>query len=738
MMNSDGSAPPDDQQRISDSDRENFIARLTNIFGGNRELALNFDEDAFNRSGGKLLLYRRVLQALVQRRNQQAQQQQQQQQQQTMMNSQGQQQMYMQPQPSQTSAMPQQIQQQQQLPPTNQSSYTMQSSTSMIQSTPMMNIKQEPQSSLGNIQARQTMQNLVMQQQQQQAPLLIKQEVTTQSLQQQQQQIGLQIPQMRPQQQQLQQPQQMSLAPSQFMHQQPQQQQPISTSLAPPQPAPPQPAPTPQRTLAQHLQQVRQQNHLNQQQQEPPGSSQLQQQLQPTNSSVLPQSSSSSAAASGSQDEILQHLLSSPNPPKQPPSTAQSVVQARLRNMNRNIRHQSMSTLQTAQQQQQQQQQQSPMASGADTLMTSSGVSSPHSHPGIIQQQATPLAQQPGQSPLARYMMSQSPQNSIYRPQMSPINMINYAGSPTVMIDDEIHFLYKYFNERIQFLTRIIARCQQEGQHEKAVKYRQLHEQVSNFVRNLTPEHLMTARRLKEHVDRMLGPMVMPQINDGTASAPPNSRLVTSGVFEQCQRTIVDYLSKNSTLKYNIAKRFLEPLSEVLNGVPHKTIRLDTECKQVEERISLSTNSHVPISMNHIIECEFAHSSMNTFSYELKPLHDRSSSTPSMLKNKDTMVDDYELTCHFIEIDMPLVPPLKLKLTVQYPNEPPEVLSLTSTAMSLTPTKLENSDGNTFFETISRNFVYFLFKLPTQHTVTDILDIWRTAIRNASLSQNDS
>ena len=80
----------------------------------------------------------------------------------------------------------------------------------------------------------------------------------------------------------------------------------------------------------------------------------------------------------------------------------------------------------------------------------------------------------------------------------------------------------------------------------------------------------MTARRLKEHVDRMLGPMVTPSASDGTTSAPSNSRLVTSGVFEQCQRTIVDYRNKNPTLKYNIAKRFLEPLSEVLNGVPHK------------------------------------------------------------------------------------------------------------------------------------------------------------------------
>lgn len=31
------------------------------------------------------------------------------------------------------------------------------------------------------------------------------------------------------------------------------------------------------------------------------------------------------------------------------------------------------------------------------------------------------------------------------------------------MIDDEMHYLFKYFTERIHYLTRIITRCQQEG-----------------------------------------------------------------------------------------------------------------------------------------------------------------------------------------------------------------------------------------------------------------------------------
>jgi hypothetical protein len=101
---------------------------------------------------------------------------------------------------------------------------------------------------------------------------------------------------------------------------------------------------------------------------------------------------------------------------------------------------------------------------------------------------------------------------------------------------------------------------------------------MSNFVRNPIPEHLMAARRLKEHVDRMLGPVMMPQVNEISpmaSSTTNNTRLMTTGIFEQCQRTINDYLSKDSTLKYNITKRFLEPLSEVLNGVPHKYVKMN-------------------------------------------------------------------------------------------------------------------------------------------------------------------
>ena len=81
---------------------------------------------------------------------------------------------------------------------------------------------------------------------------------------------------------------------------------------------------------------------------------------------------------------------------------------------------------------------------------------------------------------------------------------------------------------------------------------------------------------------------------------------------------------------------------------------------------------------------------MDVFTYELKPMCDKPS-TSSSIKNYDLPVRDYELICRLIEINMPIVPPLKMKLTLQYPNEPPEILSLTSATFSLTPAKLENS-----------------------------------------------
>ena len=121
-----------------------------------------------------------------------------------------------------------------------------------------------------------------------------------------------------------------------------------------------------------------------------------------------------------------------------------------------------------------------------------------------------------------------------------------------------------------------------------------------------------------------------------------------------------------------------------------RNIRLDGDARQTMEVPSSPTNDAF-VRLSTTIENEFAHLSMNTYSYELKPINEKVPPTPSMMKTKDSMVNDYELTCRLIEVNMPIVPPLKMKLTIQYPNEPPEILSLTSTATNVTPTKLENS-----------------------------------------------
>jgi hypothetical protein len=122
-----------------------------------------------------------------------------------------------------------------------------------------------------------------------------------------------------------------------------------------------------------------------------------------------------------------------------------------------------------------------------------------------------------------------------------------------------------------------------------------------------------------------------------------------------------------------------------------RTIRLDTESKQAVDQSSSSANSQSFTSLSRIIESEFAHLSMNVFSYELKPMYDKVHPAMSILKTKDSLVNNYELTCRLTEINMPIVPPLKLKLTSQYPRESPEVLSLTASALTMMPTKLENS-----------------------------------------------
>lgn len=119
----------------------------------------------------------------------------------------------------------------------------------------------------------------------------------------------------------------------------------------------------------------------------------------------------------------------------------------------------------------------------ATTPNNTTAVSSPLPHPSMMQQTQVPVGPA-GPTSITRYMMAQSPQGATYRPPISPMNTISmknqeqnssielktsvisdlgYGNSPAAIMDDEIQFLVKFFTERIQYLPRMIVRCQQEG-----------------------------------------------------------------------------------------------------------------------------------------------------------------------------------------------------------------------------------------------------------------------------------
>ncbi|CAF0729006.1 unnamed protein product [Didymodactylos carnosus] len=432
--------------------------------------------------------------------------------------------------------------------------------------------------------------------------------------------------------------------------------------------------------------------HSSNQQQQSPSNSSIQQHsqsnLQQSQTSPM-QTNTTLTASTVTQtqqpaDEILQQILTSPNPTKQTQN-----AQTRLRNIGRRAATAAAANSNTG----------SPIPNGPSP--SGQMPLTPGSDPTMMMMQSGSPQMMMSGSPMSRYMtgMTASPQ---FRPNMSPMNMINY-GSPMIMADEEIQYYYRYFAERIRQLVMIISKLNQEGQYEKVVKLKQFHFDMSHFMKNPVVDNLMMARRLKEHFDRYMDPrvfgdMLLPRISS------------TTGIFEQCYKAITDYLNKDTQHKASIAKRFLEPLSDIVTGVPHKIIRLDSP-----KTITCETVRLEPETIEKIIENEFSQMPLGIYKYDLKSL------------SRASCDHGYLLTCRLIEENMPILPALKIKISAKYPDECPEILSLTKTI----PITLENYDGHEFFESIAKTFIYFLFKLPAQHTVTDILDIWRTSIRSA-------
>lgn len=80
------------------------------------------------------------------------------------------------------------------------------------------------------------------------------------------------------------------------------------------------------------------------------------------------------------------------------------------------------------------------------------------------------------------------------------------------------------------------------------------------------------------------------------------------------------------------------------------------------------------------------------------------------------------LRCKLIEKHQPILPALQLQITTAYPEQAPEILSLTKS----NPPRLDfvADDDHPFFEQLSLIFVSHVFKLRPKHTVTEILHLW--------------
>lgn len=199
-----------------------------------------------------------------------------------------------------------------------------------------------------------------------------------------------------------------------------------------------------------------------------------------------------------------------------------------------------------------------------------------------------------------------------------------------------------------------------------------------------------------------------------------------------------------------INRFFTEPLSDVINGVAHKfvhclsfpnklvlflsirKIRLDIDDRFHSINEVKSPSTFNPSLLISKLNAELHLLPTDRFSVQFLPVSH--TATPTEFNDEYLSKNGLVLRCKLIEADIPLVPILRLRIFPRYPEEQPEILSLTKTM----PPKLEStgmiiiciqysffySDGHPFFERISTIFISHLFKLPAQHTVTDVLNLW--------------
>ncbi|CAF3771978.1 unnamed protein product, partial [Adineta steineri] len=289
--------------------------------------------------------------------------------------------------------------------------------------------------------------------------------------------------------------------------------------------------------------------------------------------------------------------------------------------------------------------------------------------------------------------------------------------------DEETINLIKYFKENLGKLQLYCQKYTNEGNQNKARNLQLLYEQMVQFINNPTYESLPNAKNLRDSLERASNRSQQP--NAVPVNVPiPNPPTQQINDINQFEKSFTEFLSRDQKKRLFFSKLFIEPLNNVINGIPHKKVRLDNDYNN-SNRITQQTIPSNQSSLISQLNDEFNLLPANIFSIELLPV--------SHVVKTIQLNDEYlsrkglVLRCKLLEPFIPIIQPLRIKISTRYPDEQPEILSLTKTM----PPKLEFTDGHPYFEQISMLFISYLFKLPPQHTVTDILNIWRQSVQAA-------
>ncbi|CAF3064392.1 unnamed protein product [Rotaria sp. Silwood2] len=322
-------------------------------------------------------------------------------------------------------------------------------------------------------------------------------------------------------------------------------------------------------------------------------------------------------------------------------------------------------------------------------------------------------------------MNNSTPSFNNYSSPMSRSLPLTGSGSISSP-DEEIINLIKYLKDNIGRIQALCQKFTNEGHPDKARNAQVIHQQMVQFINNPTYESLANAKHIRDNLERATSRSQQSNSSVPNATIPNNSIPTQTSDLNQIEKGLNEFISRDQRKRLYLSKLFIEPLNDVINGVPHKKIRLDNDNSSNRPRITTEYFSSLnQSSLLSNLNDELALLPANMFFIEYLPI------SPSI--NNNELNDEYLnktgiiVRCKLLELSNPLIPSLRLRISTRYPQEQPEILSLTK---SMAP-KLEFTDGHPFLEQISTLFVSYLFKLPPQYTVTDILNIWRQSVQAA-------